>query len=426
MVHMTLDYDDSPRVYKETVDQINYFFTGVFIIEAILKLIAFGSGYFQIGWNIFDFCVVCTSLFEIILDNLDSRSMRFLRLGPQLAKVLRVMRVGRLIRLINRYRGLDALLQTIWFALPAVLNVFSLLMLIYFIFAILGTFLFRHLTQGQQVINYHFNFSNFGYAMIICVRMSTGEDWNNIMTDCMYTDPTCVPGVSCGSPYAFLYFVPYQMICCFVMLKLFQLVIIQQFETYYLDADNVIMRFKEDLVRFKRTWTHFTHKNGCLKLKDTRLVAFMANLPAPLGMQGESVGEIIKSVMQMELVSDNEGFVYFNELLFRVMRARYGDPHVKNKVIIEQELVTMKKLKEIKEKMIKYSRVQERKEAVAVNPFTLQLFMNVSFKAWLKLARGNAGRRMEEREIGLDKVDADSFEDVVQEQFKKAHQEEQV
>ena len=55
-------------------------------------------------------------------------------------------------------------------------------------------------------------------------------------------------------------------------------------------------------------------------------------------MRGEKVNTIIKSVMQMELVSDNEGFVYFNELLFRVMRRVYGDPHVMNKILVDHEI----------------------------------------------------------------------------------------
>lgn len=58
-------------------------------------------------------------------------------------------------------------------------------------------------------------------------------------------------------------------------------------------------------------------------------------MDAPLGMRGEKMNDIIKSVMQMELVSDNEGFVYFNELLYKSMRRVYGDPHVKNRILVE-------------------------------------------------------------------------------------------
>lgn len=51
----------------------------------------------------------------------------------------------------------------------------------------------------------------------------------------------------------------------------------------------------------------------------------MGRMEAPIGMRGEKMNEIIKSVMQMELESDNEGFVYFNELLYKVMRRVYGE-----------------------------------------------------------------------------------------------------
>jgi hypothetical protein len=77
-------------------------------------------------------------------------------------------------------------------------------------------------------------------------------------------------------------------------------------------------------------------------------------------MKGEPMSDIIKSVVRMELSSDNEGFVYFNELLYRMMRRVYGDAHVKNKILIESEINTMEKINEIKQKMIKKSRVQER------------------------------------------------------------------
>jgi hypothetical protein len=175
-----------------------------------------------------------------------------------LARTLRVLRVTRLIRVMNNYKGLQTLLQTIIFSLPAILNVFSLLMLVYFIFAILGTFLFKDITKGHS-INEMNNFSNFWRSFLLLIRMSTGEDWNYIMQDTMLTDKDgCIDGQTCGTAYAPIFFIPYMMFCTFIMLNLFILVIIQQFETYYLDSGNVLNRFKEDLVLFKKTWTHFT------------------------------------------------------------------------------------------------------------------------------------------------------------------------
>jgi len=88
------------------LDYINYFFTGVFALECMLKLLAYGSSYFKTSWNIFDFCVVSASFFDIVMNQMSTNSLKFLRVGPQLARVMRVMRVSRLFRLINKYKGL--------------------------------------------------------------------------------------------------------------------------------------------------------------------------------------------------------------------------------------------------------------------------------------------------------------------------------
>lgn len=175
----------------------------------------------------FDFFVVCSSAVDIILDQMNSVSLKFLRVGPQLARILRVLRISRLFRLLNKYKGLQALIQTIQFSLPALFNVFALLMLIYFIFSILATFLFKSITEGE-IINDNNNFHNFGMSMLILIRISTGEDWNYIMKDTMLTeDDNCIPNKNCGSSWSPLFFFPYMILCTFIMLNLFILVIIQ-------------------------------------------------------------------------------------------------------------------------------------------------------------------------------------------------------
>ena len=85
------------------------------------------------------------------------------------------------------------------------------------------------------------------------------------------------------------------------MLNLFIMVIIQQFEIYYLQEDNVLERFKDDLVLFKKNWTRFTADHDCLKLKDTKLVSYFRAMDPPLGMSDKSDKDIIKDVVLMEL-----------------------------------------------------------------------------------------------------------------------------
>lgn len=106
MFQMAVVFENSSAFYNSMLDNINYFFTTVFAIECVLKLISFGSTYFQTAWNLFDFFVVSASMFDIAMNQLNASSLKFLRVGPQLARVLRVLRVSRLFRLVNKYKGL--------------------------------------------------------------------------------------------------------------------------------------------------------------------------------------------------------------------------------------------------------------------------------------------------------------------------------
>jgi Ion transport protein len=81
-------------------------------------------------------------------------------------------------------KGLRTLLQTLIFSLPALVNVGSVLFLFMFIFAIMGMSLFGNTRYGSY-LNRHANFDSFPSAILLLIRISTGESWNGIMRDCM-------------------------------------------------------------------------------------------------------------------------------------------------------------------------------------------------------------------------------------------------
>lgn len=54
---------------------------------------------------------------------------------------------------------------------------------------------------------------------------------------------------------------------------------------------------------------------------------FFKSLKGNLGMhneKGESDTVIMRNIVKMNLESDEEGFIYFNELLFKAMKRIYG------------------------------------------------------------------------------------------------------
>lgn len=72
-----------------------------------------------------------------------------------------------------------------------------------------------------------------------------------------------------------LFFFTFVMIVQKIMLNLFILVIIQQFEQYYVSEDNPIQKFKQNLVLFEKVWIEFTEKQNNIKIKEKLLTKFL-------------------------------------------------------------------------------------------------------------------------------------------------------
>ena len=101
-------------------------------------------------------------------------------------------------------------MATIQYAVGALLNVFILLMLFFFIFAVLGNVLFEAVIEGEDVVSDQKNFIRFFEAFLLVFATTTGEDWNKVMFECgrqpTDTPVPCDPEKNCGSRFATIYF----------------------------------------------------------------------------------------------------------------------------------------------------------------------------------------------------------------------------
>lgn len=96
----------------------------------------------------------------------------------------------------------------------------------------------------------------------------------------------------------------------------------------------------------------------------------------------------------MELDCDIDGFVYYNELLFKTMKNRYGEERIKNIQLAEAELGTMKKIYKISSRQRKDERKKEKVQIMTVNPFLTQMYFNMAREAWKNLWKKNLKKRI--------------------------------
>jgi hypothetical protein len=89
---LVLKWPNMSPNFQQFVDVTNEICTGVFIVEAVLKLIAFGKNYFKDSWNVFDFVIVVGSLIFI--------SPTFKR-QKKTVTMIRAFRIGRAFKLFK-------------------------------------------------------------------------------------------------------------------------------------------------------------------------------------------------------------------------------------------------------------------------------------------------------------------------------------
>lgn len=189
-----------------------------------------------------------------------------------------MVRIARILRLVGKYEGLQALITTVIFTLPQLLSVLALLVILLFVFAILGVFLFKDVVRGEIIDieeGGYMGFTNFGLAMLMLFRLTTGEDWSNVLTDTLNPANCVDESKDCTSPFSVVYFIGFNLICTYVMLNMFVLIALEQFDRYYLPRDNVMARFRRDLESFSDVWSKLADCGDYSRLKDSRISQFM-------------------------------------------------------------------------------------------------------------------------------------------------------
>uniref|UniRef100_A0A8C2IHR6 Calcium voltage-gated channel subunit alpha1 Ib n=1 Tax=Cyprinus carpio TaxID=7962 RepID=A0A8C2IHR6_CYPCA len=224
VVTMSLEHYNQPQSLETALKYCNYFFSSTFVVEAMLKLIAFGfRRFFKDRWNQLDLAIVLLSVMGITLEEIEINAS--LPINPTIIRIMRVLRIARVLKLLKMATGMRALLDTVVQALPQVGNLGLLFVLLFFIYAALGVELFGELVCNVEYpcegMSRHATFENFGMAFLTLFQVSTGDNWNGIMKD---TLRECPPGdsYSCNSSLQIIspmYFVSFVLTAQFVLIN---------------------------------------------------------------------------------------------------------------------------------------------------------------------------------------------------------------
>ena len=190
-----LGMETSPRImasWGKLITTLDHAILTVFVVEIASLLFARSWRFFKDPWSVFDFVVVGIALIPAS--------------GP--FAVLRSLRVLRVLRLISKIPSIRKVVGALLGALPGMASVFGLVMILFYVNAVIATKLF-----GQDFPEL---FGNLGMSFFTLFQVMTLEAWaGGVARPIMEV-----------YPYAWIFFILFILTATFTVLNLFVAVIV--------------------------------------------------------------------------------------------------------------------------------------------------------------------------------------------------------
>ena len=176
----------------------------IFVIELLLKLVAYRSSFFKNGWNLFDFVIVAISLAP----------------NGQSFSVLRALRIFRILRVVSAAPRLRRVVEGFVTALPGMASVFLLMGIIFYIGSVIATKLF-----GSAFPDWFGSLALSAYSLF---QIMTLESWSMGI----------VRPVMEEFSYAWAFFIPFIMVTTFAVVNLLVGLIVNSMQDAHQDEEN--------------------------------------------------------------------------------------------------------------------------------------------------------------------------------------------
>ncbi|KAI1888942.1 hypothetical protein AGOR_G00173950 [Albula goreensis] len=243
-------YIEQRKVVKVVLEYADKIFTYIFILEMLLKWIAYGfKKYFTNYWCWLDFLIVDVSLVSLVANTLGYSDFAAI-------KSLRTLRALRPLRALSRFEGMRVVVNALIGAIPSIMNVLLVCLIFWLIFSIMGVNLFagkfgRCVNRTGYIYNatminnkteclqmndtqYYWtkvkvNFDNVGAGYLALLQVATFKGWMDIMYAAVDSRAVEEQPIKEINLYMYLYFVIFIIFGSFFTLNLFIGVIIDNF-----------------------------------------------------------------------------------------------------------------------------------------------------------------------------------------------------
>lgn len=197
---VTLGMETSPRLMASmggAIHLLDKLILTAFVAEVAIRIYVHRLDFFRDSWSVFDFIVVGIALLP----------------AAGAFAVLRALRVLRVLRMLAIVPSMRRVVGALLGAVPGLLSIALVLLLIYYVAAVVSTNLF-----GAAFPEW---FGDIGKSLYTLFQVMTLESWSMGISRPVMEQ----------FPYAWAFFVPFILIATFTMLNLFIAVIVGAMQT---------------------------------------------------------------------------------------------------------------------------------------------------------------------------------------------------
>jgi voltage-gated sodium channel len=196
--------------YGVVLSMIDKLIIAFFTFEIALKILANGKKpwvYFADPWNVFDFVIVAVCLIPLN--------------DTHYFAVFRILRVLRILRMITVFPKLKLIINALLKSIPSMGYVIMLIGLLFYVYAIVGVFIFGKTDP--------MHFGDLHHTFVTLFKVLTLEGWTDIMNVQIFGTAN-TDNQQIISLWPFLYFASFILIGAMIIMNLFIGVIMKSME----------------------------------------------------------------------------------------------------------------------------------------------------------------------------------------------------
>ncbi|KXN66897.1 hypothetical protein CONCODRAFT_27438, partial [Conidiobolus coronatus NRRL 28638] len=248
-----MQYQGQSPTYKVILNVFTLLCTLGLVIEIPIVWVGLGPrNFWAKRWNVLYYVVLIfttiVNIFEVSFNA--SATVEFIGRICQTVLLLKlIVKSDRLLQLANILVASSKDLLNFFMVVGTVMLFFSILLEQCFGLTKLGP-------NGSEYIN----FRNWINSFILVLKMTTGEDWNEIMHDYTVQYPHCVIGKDfldsdCGNKsLAYVIFLAYNVISMYILMNMLIVLVLENFSFCYDITASFDLLTRDEIRRFKGLW----------------------------------------------------------------------------------------------------------------------------------------------------------------------------